>query len=315
MGEMTSSGREHPNIRYWRAGAGAFANLGLGLPNYYICPLCFHGFTEDQALLLTREHVPTRALGGRRLVLTCPICNSTAGHAMDSHAAEFERVQDFSWRKPGNSYPIRYQAEGGIDVNAEAEWSADGSLSIAGVPESNAPGALCHLNAELTRRWREGKGLPDSQISVRFRHRVSLRRASVSWLRAAYLAAFAALGYRYVFRKELNLVREQILQPETSVIKGFRQEAPGAAASGRVIFFINQPQWARGLTVQIGACLVLLPYLENATDYYDRLGREVRDGSNVTFKGKAIPWPDHAEFRLDHAPPSERALYAKLVSG
>ncbi|MBI4183137.1 MAG: HNH endonuclease [Proteobacteria bacterium] len=315
MGDMITSGRACLNLRDWSAGAEAFAQLGLGLPRYYVCPLCLRGFTEDQAPLLTREHVPPRALGGRRLVLTCRDCNSTAGHQIDSHAAEIERVRDFRRHKPGNSYTAHCQAEGGIGANVEAEWSADGKLSIAGVPETNAPGALDHLNAELTRRWREGRGWPTSSLSVRFRHQVSPRRASVSWLRAAYLAAFASLGYRYAFRKEVDLVRKQIQQPDICLIKSFYQEAPDATASEPAIVLLNQPHWACGLAVQMGEHLVLLPYGDDAVSYYQRLRCAGGDGTPVTFAGKALPWPERAEFRLDYALPSERALYAKIVNG
>ena len=315
IGSMTTGVRKHPNVRYWRAGADAFAKLDLGLPSYYVCPLCLHGFTEEQAPALTREHVPPHALGGRRLVLTCPDCNNIAGHDVDSHAAEIDRVRDFFRRKPGNPYSVRYQAEGGIDVNAEAKWSADGALSIAGLPDSNPPGATDRLNVELTRRWREGEGWPTATLSVRFRNSVSLRRASVSWLRAAYLAAFAVLGYRYAFRTELDLVRKQIRQPDTPLINAFYQKVPADTADGWAIVLLSAPRWARGVAAQMGEHLVLLPYLDDAGTYYERLVSESEDGMTVNFAGKAFPWPKRAEFRLDYVPPSDLAIYAKIVDG
>lgn len=312
---MTASVREHRNIRYWHAGAEAFAKLDLGLPSYYVCPLCLHGFTEEQAPALTREHVPPQALGGRRLVLTCPDCNNVAGHDVDSHAAELERVRDFFRRKPGDPYSVRYQADGGIDVNAEAKWSTDEALSIAGLPDSNPLGATDRLNDELTRRWREGEGWPTAKLSVRFRHSVSLRRASISWLRAAYLAAFAVLGYRYAFRKELALVRDQIRLPDKRLLRAFYQKVPEVTADGWAIVLLSAPRWARGLAVQMGEHLVLLPYLDDAGTYYKRLVHESEDGMPVNFAGKAFPWPERAEFRLDYAPPSDRAIVAKIVGG
>ena len=38
-----------------------------------------------------------------------------------------------------------------------------------------------------------------------------------------------------------------------------------------------------------------------------------QDEMTVNFAGKAFPWPKRAEFRLDYAPPSELAFYAKIV--
>lgn len=43
--------------------------------------------------------------------------------------------------------------------------------------------------------------------------------------------------------------------------------------------------------------------------------RESEDGMTVNFGGKAFPWPKRAEFRLDYAPSSDRAIYAKIVDG
>ena len=65
----------------------------------------------------------------------------------------------------------------------------------------------------------------------------------------------------------------------------------------------------------MGAHFVLLPYLDDAGSYYERLVGESEEGMTVNFAGKAFPWPKRAEFRLDYAPPSERALYSEVVNG
>ncbi len=97
------------------------------------------------------------------------------------------------------------------------------------------------------------------------------------------------LGYRYAFRKEIDLIREQIRQPDTPLINAFYQEVPADAADGWAIVLLSSPRWARGLAVQMGAHVVLLPYLDDANTYYERLVRESEEGMAVNFAGKAFP--------------------------
>ena len=50
----------------------------------------------------------------------------------------------------------------------------------------------------------------------------SRERARVSWLRSAYLAFFATLGYRFIFRPELDVVRVRINDPKREEPRTFR---------------------------------------------------------------------------------------------
>jgi hypothetical protein len=55
---------------------------------FYVCPLCLFAGSEKalDAGWLSREDVPPKALGGKKIVLTCAPCNNRAGHEIDWHA-------------------------------------------------------------------------------------------------------------------------------------------------------------------------------------------------------------------------------------
>jgi hypothetical protein len=74
-------------------------------PEAYLCPLCLDFFTGEQldAGVLTDEHVPPEAVGGKPLVLTCLLCNR-AGSLLDEAMADDEKLRTFG--KPHTLGPL-----------------------------------------------------------------------------------------------------------------------------------------------------------------------------------------------------------------
>jgi hypothetical protein len=60
-------------------------------------------------------------------------------------------------------------------------------------------------------------GPTDAKLKLSFAT-PDLRSASVGWLRAAYLVAFATLGCVYILRQELEQVRQQIQDPQATIL-------------------------------------------------------------------------------------------------
>jgi len=57
--------------------------------NSYMCPLCLNQFTkvdlsDNVENPLTFEDVPPKSMGGKPKILTCKVCNSTAGYELDA---------------------------------------------------------------------------------------------------------------------------------------------------------------------------------------------------------------------------------------
>src|ERR687892_136380 len=81
-----------PRSRAWfdqgcDAFKGTFPEIAkrVSADRFYVCPVCLHAFGEEALALrfLTREDVPPKSMGGRRLALTCRRCNSEGGHEVD----------------------------------------------------------------------------------------------------------------------------------------------------------------------------------------------------------------------------------------
>lgn len=287
---------------WFERGADAFERARPGYPRVYVCPLCLIGF-KPEALKetpspLTREHIPPRAVGGRQTILTCSGCNCPAGHELDDELAAHERQLDFATGTM--SRPMRARAGmGGNDLNVAIQHVGD-SMIVQVPPRTNDPRAEETYRAELDRLV--DAGTREWSLNLALVPRVRYRRALLGWLRAAYLAAFAALGYRYILRPQLALVREQLQKPDDRVIEDFSATMPRAPATERRLLLVEKPTALRSLTVQMGRHLVFLPGLDSDADLYTRLTRE-RAAKNELFhaklSGKTIPWPGRPEFALD----------------
>ena len=93
-------------------------------------------------------------------------------------------------------------------VNALCQWAADG-LTITDWRQRNPPQASQALQAELDRIV--DTKIKDWKLNLTATEDTYRRRwPEISLLRAAYLAAFAAFGYRYAIRPVLSPVWEEI---------------------------------------------------------------------------------------------------------
>ena len=149
----------------------------------------------------------------------------------------------------------------------------------------------------MNKRVEKGAGLPN--LTLRFPS-YSHQRYQVSWLRSGYLAAYAALGYSYIYRSQLDAVRRQIASADEKLLQNFHLELGDKAEGQRAIVIILDPEWAMGVAVHWGQHLVFLPLDDDATAYCERL--KSREGANFQLQGKAVDWPPSptdAQFYFD----------------
>ena len=177
------------------------------------------------------------------------------------------------------------------------------SVEISVLPANNSPHARAAMMAELERSTEDSdwRGFELKISNLGYRH----ENALVGWLRAAYIVAFAKLGYRYVARPQLNVVRQQITQPERRVLKAFILTNLQLQKGDHQILVIRRPEWLMHcFAVPMGRHLVFLPGLERRVNVYRRLARYRSTNSELEVSGHVLPWPTGPEFTLDFASPA-----------
>ena len=137
-------------------------------------------------------------------------------------------------------------------------------------------------------------GWQNAKFTVQFRP-FSAARAEASWLRSAYLGFFAALGYRFVFRSELEIVRKRIKDPATKAF-GFRIVRPERAPES-LLTVMKMPEAFRSFAMIYGQHVVFLP-LYGDTDLYARLAKQPSGHVEMTSQA-AYSFPDRPLFLHD----------------
>lgn len=284
---------------WFQRGVDAFRRAAPSAPEAYPCPLCARGFSREalEDGTLTVEHAPPEALGGRPICLTCRDCNSTAGHTVDAHMRRRETSFDFVAGTMDKPHPARFQV-GATSVNVDYYYGPAG-IMVIGDPKRNHPEIQARFQAEFEDRARSGhiSDLSFTVTPLKIGHKAQLDL--VGWLRSAYLLAFAALGYRYIFQRRLEVVRRQLQAPEETLIDCFSVVIPKAKRDERRFVFVEEPSHLRGLLLQMGRRVIFLPWLDDGLYEALRDDKERHASFQAQIHGAFLPWPKEPRHLID----------------
>lgn len=290
---------KHRKKNWFDLGVSALQRHFPNVPVSYVCPLCLMSFQEDEIDQLTFEHVPPRSLGGRKLVLTCRDCNNRASEkdGVDTHARKRENILDFVMGTLNSSHRTLFTVS---NINQEVRVIRNaGGMLISGVPKANPPNRGQEIQQELESMSSDDQTRITFNISLN-RDAHSERSAAISWLRAGYLAAFAAFGYKYILGLTFQSVRDQIAKPRESIVSGFSIIIPRAEPRERQIALITDPPWLHALAIQMGRHLVFLPLNNGDETFYDRLRADTKESVRIAVKARlVVKWPEAPIFACD----------------
>jgi hypothetical protein len=270
----------------------SFPEVAKQVPHedFYVCPICIRAFGIEalEARLLTREHAPPKSVGGKALALTCCDCNVSAGHQIDSHMRREADVFDFA---AGDLKEIKagFSTESG---SVPVRLSASGrGVVLVGLPHATRPDVHVMGEFEAATKAKDGRKVP---FKIKFAA-FSAARARASWLRSAYLVFFAALGYRFICRPELESLRAKIANPDSDKEpRTFRLILDKSTEP--TLLRIDEPEALRSYVMLYRRNAIFLPRYGDS-DLYIRLAKHPSDRG---FSGKQFPWPlDGPKFLYD----------------
>ncbi len=306
---------ETKHIEWFRQGAGALRALARerGREDYafpdsrdwYLCPLCIDTWLTSEEFgtgWLTVEHVPPEALEGSELVLTCKKCNNDAGGRFDGPAAEEQHIRQYLSGQSGDPKTAALTVDG---VTARVRMHVTGRTSMLFIldPKINKPGDV-PLLVEHMRTLSETRSA-DFRLDIAPRLRYFPDRARVSWIRAAYLAAFALFGWKYILQTALDPIREQLMNPSAITLPPLSMYAPDGDPGRREIWVVKEPTEYRSLLVVAGQHSVFLPLPDDPRSLAElagSLGAPAEGPVTYAFTGTVFPWPSEPEHLLDPPP-------------
>lgn len=132
-------------------------------------------------------------------------------------------------------------------------------------------------------------------------------RARASWIRAAYVVGFAALGWRYVLQPAFDPLRAYLRDPTQSTLPQLSMTNHDADPTRREILLVTEPSEVQGVFVACGGHQVILP-IPHDQRTLDELSavfigdRETTEWARVPMKGLRVPWPRRPMHMFDPAP-------------
>lgn len=273
--------------------------------DWYLCPVCLdvlltvEEFATEQ---LSVEHVPPEALGGNELVLTCKRCNNDAGRHFDAEAHKQQRLRQFLSGHSQQPETARFTV-GDITTRVEAHVTGRTGMFLTEVPKINNPADLERMEEHM--RTLSDTRSTDFHFTVTPQLRYFPDRARVSWIRTAYLAAFALFGWKYILQPALQPIRDQLMNPSTITLPLLSMYDPNGDPGRHEIWAIKQPTEHRSLLVTSGQQGVFLPVPNDPRSLEElarSLGARANEPVRYAFTGDMFPWPSRPEHLLDPAP-------------
>jgi len=292
---MRYSRKAAKRLKWFLKGVEALRQARPEAPKMYYCPLCLVGYPSTDELTL--EDVPPRSVGGRPLVLTCRGCNGRSGHELDYHARAGKNLREFA--EGARDIRVRLAADD-LKVTATMRKTSEG-LSFSGLPQYCNP---AHHKAFFARfEEAAGRGTADFDLGLSFVNRYDPWAENLAWLRASYLVAFAALGYTYILRPELEPLRQQLKNPGERILPFMVSLVEAAEAGLRRSIVVFEPTELRSILVQFDRRLLFLPDLTARDNFFGQLRVAAQAQSRaINFLGPELRWPTSPIFLLDFHP-------------
>lgn len=198
----------------------SIAKNGEQMREIFICPICLQIFNLKECLntrdIISLEDVPPKSLGGHPLTITCKNCNNSCGHNLDTYL-----VNEI---KSGHRILLSREKEQKITLSNDStllqgQFSIDynkKTISTIVKEENNNPSNIAAFHSDLKMAFESHS---PTELKMNF---TELKRCPdvlhLSILKNAYLFAFHILGYRYILRSNLDIVRKQILYPQQKIL-------------------------------------------------------------------------------------------------
>lgn len=192
----------------------ALINSGVACDNLTplapVCPICLHPFSNERATsVATKEDAPPQSLGGTKVALTCKKCNNSAGRDIDIHLVNLLKHLDQRSFHKGSTRRVRIY-DGSEIVNGLLTVGDNKELTLEVLKKINDSRKLPNILSQ----WKPEKDLSFSNQKLK----LSEKNLNAAILKTAYILLYSKLGYSVLLWDEYNQIREQIQNPDLTIV-------------------------------------------------------------------------------------------------
>lgn len=237
------------------------------LKDHFLCPTCLTAIPLTKKEMISEAHIIPKKAKGKLKIYLCKECNNFFGSKQDKWFGELIKLSiEDATSIFATDLKDGYFWIDNIRVNGHWVKKQNGSLSFYIHKDRNSP----EINELMKRKF--GLHPPSINLSLSFPLLRHEKMIDIGFLTAGYLMWFGALGYSWVLQSHLNIIREQILNPEKEILKK------------RYIAYCNKVKWQPwvglvtisneiSLTMGLENTFVLFPPMDQP-ELYSKLGND-----------------------------------------
>ena len=228
---------------------------------HYICPLCVKSQVIVKGNILmkfeefTIDHVPPESIGGKTKLMTCEVCNNTAGE-YEAVLIEKLRLHTFGDRKEGSGIKKISVKK---DLNDTTRHKGFMTVDENGIPIIDFPPQSKENNPELKYILDEfGASVQEIHVTIQTPDEDKLTKAL---LKSAYLLCFIYWGYEFVYSETGYNIRRVLRGEEKypiplpiAFVDRAKQELPIGVG------IIQKP-------TELQSYYVTIPFIEGGSNY------------------------------------------------
>jgi len=180
-----------------------------------MCPICKKVIPLKEKNKISEAHIIPKVAGGKLKTFLCRECNSKLGSKQDKWFGEYTRIQN---QVPPTMFSTKIK-EGFFEIDddkLQGDWTfdKDKGFNIFIDKKRNPP----NKHQQFINKFKSK--IPKVVFSVELPLLKNEKMIHIGFLTAAYLMWFRAFGYSWVMQSHLDIIREQILNPEKNILKG-----------------------------------------------------------------------------------------------
>jgi len=256
-------------------------NLSIFKPEYvdhFLCPTCLDVIPIKREMEITEAHIIPKSAGGKLKTYLCDRCNHSFGTNQDKWFGEYiKSINDGIPKLISSDIKDGCFWIDGIKLNGAYKENENGELNFIIYNERNSPETLKIIKEKFKSK------LPSYKLSISPTILKKTRFIEIGFLTAGYLMWFATLGYSWVLQDHLNIVRDQIRNPDKNIL------------GSQFIMFCEGIRWKKPwiglvtlddevlLTMGLEDCMVLFPPADRP-DIYFKLEKHPPQKLRANFK-------------------------------
>lgn len=173
--------------------------------NKFLCPSCLKTVDLNNLKQITKAHIIPESSGGKLFTWLCKSCNSLFGENQDRWFSEYINIKNSNYLLSDKStkHTIYYD---GIKVNGNISQDKNGIQFIID-QKRNSPETLNKVLSRYRGNFDLGINMPILSKS---------NDIDLGYITAAYLYCFNKFGYSWILQKQLNKLREAMLNNDLS---------------------------------------------------------------------------------------------------